>query len=258
MDRLLEKLWRYVAHGRSLTMRERLFILTCLVVVFVCFCVLLPSNFLEPDMPMAINVADVALGLFALLCFLEARRGRNHIGIFLTVMILVLNFVWFLDGGMEGSVNFNYFGLVVLPMVFFEGRLRWLFVFGMLIDVCGLNLLGYKFPSLITPFPHRAEQVIDLIAGLVSSFVAIVMVLWVVLAKHPAGPALADRVDRHARAVARGSPRGFAANPGRHRSGLRPHPAVAAVQPPPGDADPGGGFERSRHESHQAAEAHHP
>jgi hypothetical protein len=89
-----------------------------------------------------------------------------------------------LDGGMEGIVNYYFFGAVVLPMVFFENCLRWLFVGGMVVDCCGLNLLGYHFPALVTPFPYRVERLVDIISGIVAFFVAIVMVNRVVVANY--------------------------------------------------------------------------
>ena len=181
MERLMDRIWEYVVHDKSQTMRERLFRLICLVVMFVCLCLILPSNLFEPDMPVLVNVLDIGFGLFALFCFTKSRQGRNYLRTFLITLTLVLSAAWFLDGGMDGSVNYYLFALLLLPMVFFEGHLRWFFTGGILVDFCALNFIGYHFPGLVTRFPHRSEQLTDIISGMVSCSVAIVMLIWAVV-----------------------------------------------------------------------------
>jgi PAS domain S-box-containing protein len=135
-------------------------------------------------MPVSVNVLVIGFGLFALFCFAESRRGRNHAKVLVSALILALSLAWFLDGGMDGSVNFYLFSLVVLPMVLFEGHLRWIFAAVILVDFCALNLAGYHYPKLVTPFPFRAEQLLDVISGLVASGLIIVTVIWVVLTSY--------------------------------------------------------------------------
>ena len=199
MDRLLQKLYDYCALDKSQTMRERLFRLMCLVIVFVCLCVVIPTNLFEPDMPVLVNVLDVGFGLFALFCFTETRRGRYHVKVLVTAIGLALSLAWFFDGGMDGSLNFYFFGLVVLPMVFFEGRLRWIFVAAILVDFSGLNLIGYHFPKLVTAFPSRREEVIDVVSGSVAAYTTIVMLIWMVV-KHYDNER--DRLSQSARELA--------------------------------------------------------
>src|SRR5579863_1156716 len=102
MDLLLEKLLNYAAKDPSLTLQIRLFRLMCLTAAIVCLLVVLPINLLESDLPVVVNLADIFLGLFSLFCYWQSSRSRNYIGLFLAVLILSFNPVWFYNGGLEG------------------------------------------------------------------------------------------------------------------------------------------------------------
>ena len=56
VDKLLEKIWDFVAKDRSLTLPSRLFRLLCLSAAVVSLIFALPANMLEPGMPGLSNV----------------------------------------------------------------------------------------------------------------------------------------------------------------------------------------------------------
>jgi hypothetical protein len=105
MDFLLEKLLHYVARDPSLTFQVRLFRLMCMVTSMLCLFVISPANLVLPSIPLAVNIANIGLGCFALFCFCESKRGRNHLGLYLGVLVGSLNPVWFLNGGLNGSIT---------------------------------------------------------------------------------------------------------------------------------------------------------
>ena len=177
MDSLFRKLWSYVARDKSQTLRDRLFRLMCLGFALAGLFVLSPANLLEPGTPALVNAGNIGFGLFALFCFVESRRGRNHIRLFLSVLILALNLVWLYAvyyGGIAGSTNLYFFGVVVLPLVFLEGRWRWFFVGGLLVNFCCLNLIGYGFPGTVNPFSFHAGQALGIISRVATAFLALV------------------------------------------------------------------------------------
>jgi len=184
MEHPLGKIWGYVNQGKSLNMRDRLFRMMCLVVAFLCLFVVIPTNLFVPGMPVLINVLAGGYGLFSVLCFWEAQRGRAHEILFVVAMALVVTCIWFLNGGMAGSVNFYFFAVVVLPLVFFEGWLRWLFVAVILVDFSGINLVGYYYPGLVTPFPSHMAAIIDVVTGSVAAYTTVVVVIWVVISNY--------------------------------------------------------------------------
>jgi len=64
MDALLEKLWNYVAQDKPLTLQVRLFRLMCLATAIICLFVVLPINLFEFGIPIIVNLAVIASGLF--------------------------------------------------------------------------------------------------------------------------------------------------------------------------------------------------
>ena len=86
MDVLLKKLLKQMDWDKSLTFQFRLYRIIVFLTAALCLFVVLPVNLLLPSIPLAVNLADIALGCFALFCYCESRRGRNHMGLFLTVL----------------------------------------------------------------------------------------------------------------------------------------------------------------------------
>ncbi len=184
MDFLLEKLWNYVARDKSLTFQVRLFRLMCLTTTMLCLLVICPINLFLPNIPFVVNVANIFLGLFALFCYVQSQRGRNLMKLFLALLILSLNPVWFLNGGMNGSITYYFFPVLMLPMVFFRGRTRWIISGLIMANVCALLFADYKFPGLVIPFHDRHDQMLDLTSGIICSFIAITVVFWVIVTNY--------------------------------------------------------------------------
>ena len=180
MDLLLEKLLHYVARDQSLTFQVRLFRLICMVNSMLCLFIISPVNLTLPSIPLAVNLANIGLGCFALFCYCESKRGRHHFGLYLGVLVGVLNPVWFLNGGLNGSITYYFFPILIVPLVFWRGWRRWVIANLILLDVCGLMVLGYHFPTWTTPFRTPADQLLDLLTGIFCSLIAIMLVLWVI------------------------------------------------------------------------------
>jgi len=184
MDLLLEKLWNYVARDKSLTLRQRLFRLTCMVEAILCLGIILPINVLLPDVPFLVNLATLFLGLFGLFCHRESSKGKYYFGALLAVIVLTLNPVWFFNNGMIGCVNFYFFPLLILSLMFFRGRVRWVVFSLIVLNVCGLILADHFYPSLVTRFPTRWAQTLDLLTGMVFTSVATMLLVWVILSNY--------------------------------------------------------------------------
>ena len=180
MDLLLKRLLKQMDWDKSLTFQFRLYRMMVLLTSVLCLFVVLPVNLLLPSLPLAVNLADITLGCFALFCYRESRRGRNHMGLFLTVLVALLNPIWFLNGGLEGSITYYFFPVAVLPMVFWRGRIRWVVAGLILLDLCGLMVLSHFFPGWTTPFQSSQDQLLDLLTGAFCSIIAIALVTWAV------------------------------------------------------------------------------
>lgn len=184
MDFLLEKLWKHVAKNTSLNLRVRLFRLMCLITGIVCLFIVLPVNLLEVWLPLAVNIAVIAVGLFGAWCYTQSVRGRNHIVPFLLVLILILVPVWFLNGGIGASVTFYFFPVMILPLVLCQGRTRWILLALSLTEACGLILTEYFHRSWVVLIPDRFDLMLDDLAGVVACFVAITLIVWVIITNY--------------------------------------------------------------------------
>ncbi|HEV2695278.1 MAG TPA: PAS domain S-box protein [Verrucomicrobiae bacterium] len=184
MDLLLEKLWKFVAKDTSLTLQLRLFRLLCLTTAMVCLFVVLPVNLIEPDLPLIVTVADILLGLFAMFCHERSCKGRHHIVAFQLVLFFLLSVCWLANGGITGSVTYYFFAVMMMPMVLSQGRMRVVLTLLVALDMCGLFLVEYFFPKTVTHFPNHTDWFIDNLTGMFCSFLAIVLVLWVIVTSY--------------------------------------------------------------------------
>jgi PAS domain S-box-containing protein len=191
----LESLKTLFAPDGSLPLQVRLFRVVCVTTAFVCLVVVLPMNLLQ-NLPVLVNVADVATGLIALYCYRASLQGRNHTVGFFVVVVLLLNPVWFLNAGSDGSISYYFLPLVLYPAALFRGRLRWTLTVLLALNLCGLLVLEHFFPALSIPFPHPVDRLVDLTAGVIGSFTIIVALAWLLTATY-------DREQQRLAAVAR-------------------------------------------------------
>lgn len=183
MDKLLEKIWAYVARDQEVTMRERLYRLICLLVAIICIFIILPINTLQ-RLPIVVNIADVSLGLFSLYCYRQAQRGRNYFVAYFFVTIGLLDLVWFPNAGSQGSITLYFFVAVILPLVLARGLMRWGLVAFLVVNVCGLYIVEYFFPQLSTPFLAPVDRLMDLLSGLFCGLMASALILWAVITNY--------------------------------------------------------------------------
>lgn len=183
MDRLLEKLWNFVARSPSLTLQIRLFRLICLTVGILCLTVILPVNLFQ-NLPAIVNVADVVLGLFALGCYWASCRGRNFIVLFLVVLVVLMDPTWFQNAGSQGSITYYFFPALLFPMVLCRGHTRWVLSALLVVNLAGLLIVEHHFPSLTVPFQRPTDRLIDLVSGVVCASLCMAVIVWVILANY--------------------------------------------------------------------------
>jgi PAS domain S-box-containing protein len=161
-------------------LRIRLYQLLCMTTCGLCLLVVLPANLFQ-NLPALINVADALLGLFAGYCYWASKRGHHYLLGFFAVLMLLLEPVWFLNAGSEGSITYYFFVAILYPLAILRGRTRWVLVGLLMLNVCGLHLVEYFHPALTMPFQRPFDRLIDLVSGVLCSYLAIVVTLWLVL-----------------------------------------------------------------------------
>jgi PAS domain S-box-containing protein len=171
------------AKEEELSLQIRLFRLICAATGLLCLVVVLPINALQ-NLPIAVNIAVVVLGLFAVGCFYESHRSRHHTTTFFVVFVGLLTPVWFLNAGSQGSIGYYFLPLALYPIAIFRGRRRWILTVSLGLDFCGLLLVEHFFPSLTVPFQRPIDQLLDLVSGAFCSFLTVAMIAWLIVDSH--------------------------------------------------------------------------
>ena len=184
MDKLLEKIWDFVAKDRSLTLQSRMFRLLCLSAAVICLGLCLPSNLLEPELPLSVDVCTFLAGILGLFCYIKALRGREYTLFFLVVLILLIDIIWVRNGGSQGSNTYYFLAIIVYPMSIWRGRKRWCFAGLIALNICGLFALEFYFPGLVFRFSNRAEIFLDILTGVLSALAGVALVTWAVVTNY--------------------------------------------------------------------------
>lgn len=161
------------------SLQIRIFRLTCAATFVLTGFFIVPMNLVQ-NMSPVLHAASVLFTLLGLACYLESRRGRNHIVGYLVGALLLLDVAWFACGGSEGSVTYYLLAILLLVKVVFPNRLGWLGVAMVLLNTAGLFLLERAFPAWVFPFPTPLDRLLDHVTGLLACGLAIAAVAHVI------------------------------------------------------------------------------
>ena len=196
MDILLEKLWNFVAKDRSASLESRLFCLLSLAAAVISLGIALPCNLLEPDMPRSVNVAVLLVGVLGIICYVQARRGRELTLFFILMLMGLLDLIWTRNGGVTGSNTYYFLALILYPVALWRHRKRW-WVSGIIfLNVSALFALDYYCPGAIYHFTSRSEVYFDDLIGCLAATAGVVLVAWAIVTSYDWEQ---DRLSRYAR-----------------------------------------------------------
>ena len=181
LTRLLTVVEDISLRGERSDLRERLYRGICAVSAFSVFVLVLPLNAAQ-DLPLAVNLAALTMGLLALGLYLAARRGHVYPSVLIAAVVVLVNAAWFPNAGSHGSVPYFVFVVLGLPLAFYTGWTQVLVSAGVIANVVVLMLVEARVPGLVHPYPDDWSRYLDLTGGFVVSAVMYGMVLWVVIA----------------------------------------------------------------------------
>jgi PAS domain S-box-containing protein len=161
------------------TLQVRIFRLACAATFVLTGFVVVPMNLLQ-NMSATLHTVSVLYTLFGLFCYLESRRGRQRIVLYLVGGMALLDIAWFACGGSQGSVTYFFLAILLLVKVVFPDRLGWIGAGAILANTAGLFLLERVFPAWVFPFPTPFDRMLDHISGLLACGVAIAAVVHVI------------------------------------------------------------------------------
>ncbi len=165
-----------------------------------CLLVILPVNLLQ-HLPLGVHLGNLFLGLTAAWCYWLSTKGRHYFLGFFAVVLLLVNPVWFLNGGPNGSVCYYFAPILIYPLAILRGRLRWMLSAFVVLDFCGLLMSDFYFPALRIPFSNPADRTIDLLAGAGCSMLCLGALVWLLASAHEREQ---QRISRYAEELAAG------------------------------------------------------
>ena len=152
----------------------------CLLGAFVSFFVLLPLNSYQHLSPL-VNRGVFLYGLINLGLYFASRRGLYLEKTTFILLMVVLNILWFLNGGSQGSIGMYFFLAMAFLVIFFQGWFRVLMLTLFMLNGFALFLVEGWFPQFVIPFASPADRYLDLLTGFLVSNLVGALMLWVVV-----------------------------------------------------------------------------
>ncbi|HEX2860004.1 MAG TPA: hypothetical protein VHN79_00105, partial [Lacunisphaera sp.] len=180
---LLQRFADGFGNEEATELRVRIFRLICGLTGGLCLTVVAPLNAMQ-DLPWGVDVANLMLGIVGVFCYWQSCRGRHYFGLFLGLLVGLLDVVWFLNAGSDGSVTHFYYPVMVFVITLFSGWTRWVLAVGVWLNVAVLLVLEDRFPEWVIPFKSATDRLVDLQTGILCSCLAVGAVTWFVLANY--------------------------------------------------------------------------
>ncbi len=120
------------------------------------------------------------VGLVGYWVAMHARRWRLFVAPIFLLFLALLSFCWITQAGSKGTIGYYFFLLVCYAIVLFKGGTR-IAALGILAgDVAALLLIERFLPSVILPYPTRAQRFSDIAFALPLCLFMAATILYVV------------------------------------------------------------------------------
>jgi len=170
----------------ELGIRQRIFQLMTLIAGLLATVVVVPIDLLE-HLPLSLCAGVLLFGLtFLGMLYLARQRDIYLYKSFSFLVLLLLNFAWFLNCGSQGPESLIFFSAAILFTVLFEGVVRWMFLSVFVFDVVALYYVEHFFPKLVSVYASPVARLHDLTASAPASLLLCVLMTMTVLSAYDA------------------------------------------------------------------------
>jgi signal transduction histidine kinase/HPt (histidine-containing phosphotransfer) domain-containing protein/ActR/RegA family two-component response regulator len=176
---ILKVLKRWLAPDPTLSLEDQFFQSLCVIGGMLSLFVIIPINSFQDLSPWV----DRGIFVFGVLCLAlarEARRKRYLKKTMLFALVALLDYLWFPNGGSQGSLGLFFFAATLFLVLFFEGTFRITGLILLVVNVAGLHLVEHAWPWLTRPFHAPLDRLLDLTIGYAISLLTCALILWVV------------------------------------------------------------------------------
>ena len=175
----LKALKRWLAPDSTLSLEDQFFQSLCVIGGMLSLFVIIPINSFQ-DLSPWVNRAIFVFGVLCLALAREARRKRYLKKTMLFALVALLDYLWFPNGGSQGSLGLYFFAATLFLVIFFEGTFRITGLILLVVNVAGLHLVEHVWPWLTRPFHAPIDRLVDLTSGYAISLLICAIILWVV------------------------------------------------------------------------------
>ena len=173
--------WRkLVVPDSSMPLERQFFQRICLLSGLISLFVVIPMNAFQHLSPW-VNSVLLVYGLISLASSWAVIRGHYPKGLMILALVAGLDLTWFANGGSQGSIGLYFFSAALLVALFLEGKLRYLALGLLLLDIIGLHLAEQAWPQWVHPFEGARERLLDLLTGYVISLLFCVLIVQFIL-----------------------------------------------------------------------------
>lgn len=147
-------------------------------VVTIGYNILLGNHYLQ-------NVVSLGCTLFLLFCFLHSKRRKQYKALVIPVAIyfyLVLCISFFVTDGLNGSLPYFFFILIVYCVIFVERPFVFFVPFA-LPTIVAMAMIEYRYPALFIQYDTRMQLFFDVALSIVLSLSINSLILWVIFNK---------------------------------------------------------------------------
>jgi len=176
-----EVLKRWAIPDPGLSLEQQFFQGLCLLGGLVTILVVIPVNCFLSLSPW-VGWSLFAFGLEALVMAWAARRGRYFKKTVLVSFVILLDLLWFPNGGSFGSIGLYFFISTLYMVIFFDGITRSTGIALVIANTVGLLVAELLWPQLAHPFQSPMDRMMDLTTGYLVSLLTSALILWVILA----------------------------------------------------------------------------
>ena len=170
---------RWIAPDATLSLEDQFFQSLCVLGGMLSLFVVVPVNSFQNLSPW-VDRGVFAFGLVSLALAWAARRNRYYKKTMLLALVALLDFLWFPNGGSQGSLGLYFFAAAFFLVIFFENAFRIAGLLFLVVNIVLLHLAEYAWPWLTRTFHAPVDRLLDLTVGYAISLLTCALMLWVV------------------------------------------------------------------------------
>ena len=170
---------RWLVSDPSLPLEDQFFQTLCVLGGVISIFVVIPINAFQNLSPW-VDRGVAVFGVFSLLSAWAARKGRYYKKTYLVAYVVLLDFIWFPNGGTQGSIGLYFFTAGLFWVLFSKGGVRIAGLVLLVANVVGLHLIEFAWPQLSHVFPAPVDRLLDLSTGYLIGMALSALILWVI------------------------------------------------------------------------------